>query len=57
MVGKEQGALLWAVSKTDGRKLSETKLEALPAFDGLIAAGDLMYMSTMEGTLICFGQE
>ena len=32
--GKE-GSLLWAVSSDDGKKLSEHKLDGLPAWDGL----------------------
>jgi hypothetical protein len=30
-------------------------LDEVPVFDGLIAAGDRLFMSTMEGTLICLG--
>lgn len=35
---RAEGAILWAVS-TDGRKLSELELDAVPAWDGVAAAG------------------
>jgi outer membrane protein assembly factor BamB len=53
MLGAE-GAVLWAVSADDGEKLAELKLESLPAFDGLIAAGGRLYLVTTNGELICF---
>jgi len=49
-----EGGLLWAVSARDGAKLSECKLEEIPVFDGLIAAGGRLYMITTEGSCICF---
>ena len=33
-----KGALLWAVSASDGKKLNEYKLEALPVWDGMATA-------------------
>ena len=52
MIGK-RGALFRIVSTTDGSKLAEFKMDEVPVFDGLIAAGNRLYMSTMDGTLIC----
>ena len=54
MIGK-RGALFRVVSTTDGATLAEFPLDEAPIFDGLIAAGDRLYMTTMDGTLICFG--
>jgi outer membrane protein assembly factor BamB len=51
-----KGALLLAVSAEDGRKLAEYKLESPPAFDGMIAAGGRIYISTEGGRLICMGK-
>jgi hypothetical protein len=48
-----QGAILWAVSADDGHKLAELKLDALPVFDGLGAAGGRLYMTTKTGKVIC----
>jgi len=50
-----EGSVLWAVSAADGKKLSELKLDALPVFDGLIAAGERLYMATADGRVICLG--
>ena len=51
-----KGGLLWAVSPADGKKLSETKLDAPPAWDGLIAARSRLYMTTRDGRVICMGE-
>jgi hypothetical protein len=48
-----RGADLWIVSTDDGTKLAELKLSSLPIFDGLAAAGDCLYMSTVDGRVIC----
>ena len=53
-----QGALLWAFSGNDGQKLAEVaKLDALPVYDGLIAAAGRLYMSLKDGRVMCFGKE
>lgn len=48
-----RGALLWAVSASDGRKLREYKLKSPPIFDGMIAAEGRLYISTQDGRVIC----
>ncbi len=53
LAGKE-GALLWAVSAADGQKLAVYKLDSLPVWDGMIAAGGKLYLTTMNGEAICF---
>jgi len=50
-----KGALLWSVAAADGRKLAELKLDAEPVFDGLIAAGGRLFMTTRDGRLLCMG--
>lgn len=47
------GAKLWAVKAADGEKLAEHKLDTLPVFDGLIAAGGRLYMSATDGSARC----
>jgi hypothetical protein len=47
-----QGAVLRAVSKTDGKKIAERKLEAVPVFDGMIAAGNRIYYAATDGRII-----
>lgn len=51
-----KGGLLWAVSKETGEKLSEHELPSPPIFDGMSAAGGRLYVSTMDGHLICLGK-
>ena len=54
MLGAE-GALLWVVSKADGERRAELKLDSLPVFDGMAAAGGKLYLATTGGEVICFG--
>ena len=54
MIGK-RGAVFRVVSTSDGSQLAEFAMDEVPVFDGLIAAGKRLYMSTMDGTLICLG--
>jgi len=56
MIGK-RGALFRVVATSDGSQLAEFEMDEVPVFDGLIAAGDRLYMSTMDGTLICLGEK
>jgi outer membrane protein assembly factor BamB len=53
----KKGAELWAVSAAKGEKLSATKLDALPVFNGMAAAGGRLYLSTQDGKLRCFGKK
>ena len=50
----KKGGFLVALSKTDGKKLLETKLDVIPVFDGLIAANRRLYLSSQAGTVLCF---
>jgi outer membrane protein assembly factor BamB len=49
----EQGALLWAVSTGDGKKLAELRLDTLPVFDGMAAAGGRLFLATTDGRVLC----
>jgi outer membrane protein assembly factor BamB len=51
--GKE-GGRMWAVSAKNGEKLKEFKLDSLPVWDGMAASKERLYMSTMDGELLCF---
>jgi outer membrane protein assembly factor BamB len=51
------GAVLRAYSKSDGNALNEQKLDSPPVFDGLIAAEGRLYMSLVDGTVLCMGQD
>ncbi len=54
--GKE-GGVLWAVSASDGKKLADYKLESLPVWDGMIAAGGKLYLTTINGEVLSFVQQ
>jgi hypothetical protein len=47
------GALLWAVSAADGKKVAEYELDAPPVNDGLSAAHGRLYVSSTDGTVTC----
>ncbi|MCK5270375.1 MAG: hypothetical protein KAJ46_06305, partial [Sedimentisphaerales bacterium] len=49
-----KGALLWAVSASDGKKLNEYKLGALPVWDGMATAYGRLYLSLKNGRVQCF---
>ena len=51
-----RGAVLWLVSAADGKTLAEYKLESSPVFDGMIAADGQLYMSTVDGKVVCLGE-
>ena len=49
-----RGALLKAVSAADGRDLAHYELESPPVFDGMAAADGRLYISTVNGELLCY---
>jgi outer membrane protein assembly factor BamB len=50
-----KGGKLVVVSAVDGTIMSELKLTAAPTPDGLAAAAGRLVMSSVDGTLTCFG--
>ena len=50
----KKGGYLRAVSTVDGKKLSELKLDSVPVFDGMAAAGGKLYIVTVDGKVVCF---
>ena len=48
------GALLWAVSAKDGKRLANYQLTSPPVFDGLAAANGCLYLATTDGHVQCF---
>jgi len=51
----QQGALLWIVSASNGKKLAEYKLDSPPVFDGMASAGGRLYIALQDGRLVCMG--
>lgn len=50
----QRGGLLWVYSAKDGTKLKEYRLDSPPAWDGMVAAHGRVYLSTMNGKVLCF---
>jgi hypothetical protein len=53
----EEGAILWVVDKRDGKRLAEYRLEQMPLFDGMAAAKQSLFLSTVDGKLVCMSGE
>ena len=53
----DRGGILWAVSADSGQKLAEVDLDTIPVFDGMAAAGGCLYLSGVDGRVICLGSE
>ena len=56
LAGKK-GSLLWVVSAETGEKLSEYRFMGYPAWDGLIAANENLYLTMQDGTVICMKEK
>jgi len=48
-----RGALLVAISASDGTELARCRLDSPPVFDGMAAAGGRLYLSLENGRLVC----
>jgi outer membrane protein assembly factor BamB len=51
-----KGGVLNVFSKQEGEKLGEFPLDSTPVYDGMAAAGGRIYLSSENGTMICFGK-
>jgi len=49
----ERGALLWAVCTADGNSIARHHIEALPVWDGMVAANGRIYLSLENGKVVC----
>ena len=52
----KRGSFLVAVSAVDGQQLAAYRLDSAPIFDGLAAASGRLYLSTMDGKVVCCGE-
>jgi outer membrane protein assembly factor BamB len=48
-----RGGVLMAVSKKDGSKRTAFKLASAPVFDAMAAAGGRLFLSTLDGRVLC----
>jgi hypothetical protein len=55
LLGKD-GASLLAVNIDTGEIDNEVKLESLPVWDGLAGANGCLFLSTLDGSVMCFGE-
>lgn len=51
------GGLLWVVSTETGEKLAEYKLDSIPVFDGMAAARGGLFVSMIDGSVVCYAEE
>lgn len=52
----QRGAVLYAVDPATGEELTRMELDSPPAWDGLAAARGKLYISTMDGRVVCLGE-
>jgi hypothetical protein len=50
---EDKSALLMAISTSDGAELGKCQLSACPVFDGMAAANGRLYLSLVDGRLLC----
>jgi len=53
----KHGGLLWAVSAEDGGKLAEYKIDSVPVSDGMSVAEGKVFISLIDGSVVCFEEE
>jgi outer membrane protein assembly factor BamB len=54
---ENKGALLMAISASDGTELAQYQLDSSPVFDGMAAAYGRLYVSMEDGSLLCLAEE
>lgn len=47
-----EGGVIWITNVEDGSKIGEIKIDALPSWDGMIAAGGQLLLTTTDGRVI-----
>jgi outer membrane protein assembly factor BamB len=52
-----KGGLIWAVNKSNGRKIAEYEIDSPPVFDGMAAANGRLYLATLSGKVVCLAAE
>lgn len=50
------GGQLWALAKADGKLLARYALDTIPVFDGLAVAQGRLFMTTVDGRVLCLGE-
>ncbi|MHC4328228.1 MAG: hypothetical protein ACYSWW_08935, partial [Planctomycetota bacterium] len=50
------GGQLWVMDKANGNVISRYALNTIPVFDGMAAADDSLYVSTVDGHVFCLSE-
>ena len=50
----KMGGVLHVYSAVDGYKMETYKMDSLPAWDGMAAAGEKLFMTTADGKVLCY---
>ena len=53
----KHGGVLWAVSADSGEKLAEYKMDSVPISDGMSAAEGKVFVSMINGSVVCFKEQ
>jgi hypothetical protein len=53
----KRGASIWGVSTESGAMGSEIKLPSPPVWDGMAVARGRLFVATVEGKVVCFGEK
>ena len=52
----EKGGQLWTIDKKNGTKQTQYELDSPPVHDGMAVAAGRLYISTMNGKVLCLGK-
>jgi hypothetical protein len=52
-----RGMILRVFDSSNGTQIAEYKMESMPVFDGMSAAGGKLFLSLASGELVCWGNE
>jgi len=52
-----RGGQIWALAKTDGNLRGRYALDTIPTFDGMAAAQGRLYITTVDGRVLCLGDD
>ena len=51
------GGLLWAVSARTGEELAEYRIDSVPVSDGMSVAEGKVFISLIDGSVVCFEEK
>jgi len=53
----KHGGIIWAVSAENGQKLAEYKIDSIPVSDGMSLAEGKVFISLIDGSVVCFEEK